>query len=206
MSGNHHFALGAPINYAIPDYINYIVAWRAFVFDEDQNLLVGPIYRQGWTPNGATEATCRRIVENGTPFAAYLAMQGKQPEACKLPPESDCTCGLYGYWSLKKTIKEHIDDDTRYFKDPPRYVALCRYWGVTEAYRTGLRSQFAEIKAIAWANPSQKQIVKSIADIYGIEALHLDKITGIVNKYGVEFDVETLTKDRTDENDDTPRP
>lgn len=62
-------------------------------------------------------------------------------------PDKDCSCGLYGFFDIDKALNKSLG-----------VVGVTEHWGKTEVHQDGLRSQYAQIKALAYAPQKRSSV------------------------------------------------
>lgn len=157
-----------------PDIIEKVTAYRTW--DLLDNKLI-PLNRISYTWSAD-----KQIAGCQSPYGEYK-------DACKESPSHDCSCGLYGFFDKNKAIQQSLG-----------VVGVTEHWGKTEIHQDGLRSQYAQIKALAYAPINKKctsyygrsmlrtvmYILRLLTQLIFISALILTLLKIIMGIVGVE--------------------
>jgi hypothetical protein len=106
-----------------PDLIRPVAAFRTWRIVDGR--LCSPYVDVAWT-EPVQRAVCRR------PAGVHHAA-----------PDPRCGCGIYAYHRL-------VPELAGTFAAPGTALGIVTVWGSIEAYRDGLRAEFAEVRALAF--------------------------------------------------------
>jgi hypothetical protein len=125
-----------------PDYVEPIVAWRAWlvVDDEGEIRLSSVVHGDVWVPRCELVANCQRS------FLCFPRVWRKKPSEHRAPTEA-CACGIYGVRDAEHAAGYLISDLWRY--EPLRWSLLHRaigrvfLWGSVVECEKGWRASRA---------------------------------------------------------------
>lgn len=141
----------------IPDYIEPIVAWRAFLYSPEDWILRSINERIPLTPRVRTRACCAVV---GSRFVAGFLGHGTAPEP-------DCTCGFYAMknldgpaWLIRDCMEAgRFHSRCGLISDFCPALSQVYLWGKMIEHELGYRAEFCYPKTIlAWGKEDTRRL------------------------------------------------
>ncbi len=146
---------------AVPDYIQPVVGWRTWVWDERHGL-VSPLGWTRWMPGETQRASC-----SPTTWMRAQRILGRPHVPAHNPPGSTCECGIYAC----STPPSSTD---LFLKGHVFVVGLVSLWGRIVEHEHGWRGEFAyprvlfSVREVAGVNgrASERQAARCLAELH----------------------------------------